>query len=86
MTQDSQDSQDSYKVTGCVLFITEDEAHRKGYQESIDVPVSLIYQVEGSDLMYYKNEETFMKILYAYLVETRYTIEQAREIYPELFL
>ena len=77
-----------FKVIGCVLFISDYDIERKGYQEDISAPISLIYQKGESDnaeMMYYKTEG-HMKILYSYLVDRRYTLEEAREIYPELFL
>ncbi len=76
---------ENYKITGCVLFISDEEIERKGYQEIIDTPIALFYQVDGYAKMYYK-AEGHMKILYSYLVKEKYTIKQAQEIYPELFL
>ncbi len=81
------DSSDNYVVVGCVEFVTSLERDQYGYSDGWDYPeeISLIYKKDSSDLMYFKQDGK-MKILYDYNVKNKYTIEEAREVHPELFL
>jgi len=84
---DTSDTSDDYKVVGCVEFISAIERDRYGFSDNLDCPegISLIYEKDSSVLTYFKHDG-MMKALYDYNIKNKYTIEEAREIHPELFL
>ena len=81
------DSDEVYAVVGCVEFISAIERDRYGFSDNLDCPegISLIYEKDSSGLTYFKHDG-MMKALYDYNIKNKYTIEEAREIHPELFL
>ncbi len=80
----------NYKVIGVATFISEEEYSEKyGYCKPIEVHPVLVYEIVGAmtfNIEYYKNDEGSMNTLYDYMVDEKFTIEEARIAFPELFL
>ena len=83
-----------YKVCGVVEFISYDEYAKHGHLKDIEEHPVLMYSIIGGELeeglKYWKPErleiDTHYKIIYDYMIKETYTLQEAQEKYPELFL
>ncbi len=79
-----------YKVIGAIEFIPETEVRRFGYLDDYEDVPNLIYEREGSTDLFTKvaefDEDGHFKRIYDYMIQARHTIEEAQELFPELFL
>ena len=88
-----------FKACCVILMISEEESNRFGYAEVIDHPV-IGYREEPEsehdkklkedNKIYYKSNEFTQNDRFIFipehLIEKRITLDEARDIYPELFL
>jgi len=81
-----------YELCGAAKIISKAEQERFGYQDKIKGKIVLRYKMRWSDelgLYYYcenNKSSSEYKILYDYMVDKTYTLDEAREKFPELFL
>lgn len=83
-----------YKVTGAILYIPESEAYKFGYEVNFQNHPILVYTKNGDleeDALYGKVEEGFTVEdswfrVPDHLIKQTYSLEEAREEFPELFL
>lgn len=85
-----------HKIIGVVEFISYDEYLKHGYIDEIpDYPVleykrigvdtATFWRPEGFE-QEYPNQGLAYKVIYDHMVKKRYTLDEAREKFPELFL
>ncbi len=81
-----------YKVDCVVEFISQFERSRHGYLDDLEEHPVLAYKQAEGDLLYWKhsgmsatNEFNYM-VIYEYMIKEKYTIEEAQDKFPELFL
>lgn len=81
-----------YKLCGVVKIISKDKQERLGYQNKIKNKIVLKYRLRRSssvELYYYRVNDkpsSEYNILYDYMVDETYTLDEARDKFPELFL
>ena len=83
-----------YKTIGVATFVTQREYARYGHLEQIENHPVFIYERTGADhvegIEYWCHEEMSLDkkymVLYDYMIEKRYTVEEAQQEFPELFL
>ena len=80
-------SKKTHIVCGVVEFISYEEYAKEGYLKNIEQHPVLIYQMNGDDRIYWKSSETnkYMYV-YDYMIKKRYSIQEAQDAFPELFL
>ena len=82
-----------YELCGVVKIISEAKQERLGYPNKIKNKIVLKYRPKQSskhlNLYYYRTNDkpsSEYNILYDYMVDETYTLDEARDKFPELFL
>ena len=83
-----------YKIIGVVVFVSQAEYNKYGHLQEIgNYPVFEYERVDedaAEDIQYWCLSELSVDkkyiVMYDYMVKKRYSIDDAKEIFPEMFL
>ena len=80
-----------FNVIGAIEFVDQETYEDKfGYTKSISNHVVLFYENSTNSAWmqykYFKDDEDKYQVLYDYMIKQEYTIKEAQEKFPELFL
>ena len=79
------------KVIGAVQFISQEEYDKHGHLKDIEQHPVLVYsESDWTNKCFWKYDEYTLEpqfmLIYDYMIEKKYTIEEAQVAFPELFL
>lgn len=83
-----------YKVIGVAEFVTQLEYMKLGYLEDIEQHPVFVYERVDKDaiegIKFWKHETLTLEqeymVIYEHMIKNTYSLEEAEELFPELYL